>query len=113
MALSTITNGNGPNNPANQLHKVRVLIGTMIASLGRDASVGEIVDISFDDFRFLNAYNFVTKDLYPDAVEETPEPETDEAPADDEDKGDETEENEPEAPKAPVVKTGKPAGKRK
>lgn len=110
MALSTMSNNNGPNNPANQMHKVRVLIGTMIASVGRDVAVGEIVDVSFDDFRFLNAYNFVTKDLYPDAVEETAEPDTDEAPESDEDKGDEDEEA--EAPKAPA-KPGKPAGKRK
>jgi hypothetical protein len=45
--------------PKDGTHTVKVLIGTFIASVGRDVKKGEVVDVSAEDYRFLKPYKFV------------------------------------------------------
>jgi hypothetical protein len=96
----------GGTNPANTTHTVRVLIGTYIQSVGRDVQVGEIVEISFDDFRFLNAYKYVTKDLQESEGENSV---SDEAP----NAADNNAENTENTSEQTTPATNKPQGKRR
>jgi len=50
----------GSANPnAGNKHTVEVLIGTFVASVGRDVKQGEVVTVSNDDYRFLKPYGYV------------------------------------------------------
>jgi hypothetical protein len=56
----------GANQNAGKSHEVEVLIATFVQSLGRDVQVGEVVEISNADYRFLKPYNYV-KDVEAEA----------------------------------------------
>jgi hypothetical protein len=79
--------GKAENAIAGALHKVEVLVGTFIHSLGRDVKVGETVEISHADYRFLKPYEYV-KDVDSDEVEADESGDTQTTTTDDEDKGD-------------------------
>lgn len=57
----------GINNATGKAVTVKILIGTRIESLGRDAQVGEVVEISQKDAAFLLPYGYATRDLEADA----------------------------------------------
>lgn len=66
MILSTENAGGlvgGSNNTTGTAVEVRMLIGTRVESLGRDAKVGEVVTISQKDASFLLPYGYATRDL--------------------------------------------------
>ena len=61
MGLNTENAGAlvGMSNPNNgRTHRVEILIGTFIQSVGKDVKVGAIVDVSDGDYRFLKPYGY-------------------------------------------------------
>lgn len=102
---SAVVAGAQPTAVAGMI-RVEVLISTHINSVGRDVVVGEIVEVSQDDYRFLKPYKYV-KDVVEGEVEEVVEAD----PAGEADQAGEADPAGTEA-NAPVVVEGKRANRR-
>lgn len=94
--------------------QVEVLIATFIKSVGRDVQVGEVVEISPEDFRFLVPYGYAKK-VEPVKVAEPVEPVEPVEPAEDESKAVDTEDvdESKDVETASNLKPHIPQGKRK